>query len=113
MSKVTDITSILDIERPVLKVFDKEYEVNNHWTKVIGLTQLQKKMSKNATDEEGIHFMNDVLVLFLGEESTKEIQALNVDIAGYRSIFESVISIATGKEVKLDKEDEEKETVTP
>lgn len=102
MSKVYDITNSLETEKPRIKIFNKEYEVDHNSKKMIKIRAMQKEVKEDTDDEVVLKFMANALVLLLGEKNAKEVEDLGLCMKDYRNVIVACMSLASGNEVKLE-----------
>ena len=91
MSKVYDLTGRIDNEKPVIKIGDKEFKVNdNHKLVILVQTEMEKK-----SDIETFTFVFNKL---LGEKAAKEIEDMELSFAATKTLFIAVMAAAAGEE---------------
>ena len=94
MAKIYDITSKLDIEKPIIKLGGKDFEVNDNHKLVI---LIQNKIS-TLKDEEAFSFVFEKL---LGKEAAKEIENMNLSFKNIKIVFLAVMAAASGEELEV------------
>ena len=93
MAKVYDLTAKIDNERPIIKIGEKEFKVNdNHKTVILVQAELQKKSETEAFD-----FVFEKL---LGEEAAKEIEKMDLSFSNVKTLFLAVMAAASGEELE-------------
>ena len=93
MAKVYDLTGKISNEKPIIKIGDKEFKVNdNHKTVILVQAELEKK-----SETEAIDFVIEKL---LGAEAAKEIDAMNLSFANTKTLFLAVMAAASGEELE-------------
>lgn len=95
MAKTIDITSRLTNERPILKIGDKEYPIDNRKNTVF---QIQAKMDEGG---KGTEYIDEVLELALGKEAAKEINESDITFDAYQIIFIAALSGALGEDFEV------------
>lgn len=93
MAKVYDLTAKIDNEKPVIKIGDKEFKVNdNHKAVILVQAELEKK-----TDTEAFDFVFEKL---LGTDAAKEIDAMELSFSSAKTLFMAVMAAASGEELE-------------
>lgn len=93
MAKVYDLTAKLSVEKPIIKIGEKEFTVNdNHKTVLLVQAELEKKSEVEAFD-----FVFEKL---LGKESKAEIDNMNLSFGGIKTLFMAVMAAASGEELE-------------
>ena len=94
MGKVYDLTAKISNDKPVIKMGDKEFEVNdNHKTVLIVQSQLEGKKEGEVFDF--------VFSKLLGEKSKKEIDAMELSFSSIKTVFIAVMAAASGEEFEV------------
>ncbi|MNO37499.1 hypothetical protein D3C76_275820 [compost metagenome] len=93
MAKTIDITSRLTNERPILKLGDKSYKIDNRKNTVL---TIQAKM-----DEDESMDLDGVLELALGKQAVKEINESDISFADYQIIFVAALAGALGEDFEV------------
>lgn len=95
MAHVIDITSKLEAAKPVIKIGDKEYEVNDDKNTVLKMQQ-----GLLAEDEDNYNQMIAALQALFGKEKLKEIEKDNPGITTRVSmiqvLFKSILAAVEG-----------------
>ena len=94
--KVIDLSDELSSENPVLKLGDKEYEIDTRFKVVL---ELDKLFKANKPDME---FIQAFLSVALGKDAAKEIMGMNLKVKSYKRIIGVI-----GDEIKGESDDEE------
>lgn len=93
MAKVYDLTAKIDNEKPVIKIGDKEFKVNdNHKLVILVQAEMEKK-----SDQEAFSFVFEKL---LGEDSAKEIEDMGLSFKSTKTLFLAVMAAASGEELE-------------
>lgn len=93
MAKVYDLTGKIDNEKPVIKIGDKEFKVNdNHKLVILVQANLEKK-----SDQDAFNFVFEQL---LGEDSAKEIEDMGLSFKNTKTLFLAVMAAASGEELE-------------
>lgn len=93
MAKVYDLTAKLSVEKPIIKIGDKEFEVNdNHKLVILVQSELEKR-----SDAEAFDFVFEKL---LGKEAKKEIDDMELSFLGIKTLFIGVMAAASGEELE-------------
>lgn len=92
-AKTIDITSKLTNDRPILKLGDKEYPVDNRKNTVL---TIQSKMDEAESPD-----LDEVLELALGKEAVKEINASDISFADYQIIFIATLAGALSEDFEV------------
>ena len=94
MAKVYDLTAKLSVDKPIIKIGEKEFEVNDDH-KVVLLVQGELE---NKSDSDAFDFVFEQL---LGEESKVEIDSMNLSFSGIKTLFMAVMAAASGEELEV------------
>lgn len=94
MTKTIDITSRLTREKPVLKIGDKEYQIDNSKNAVF---TVQAKMDQDIRDTA----LDDVLEILLGKKAVQEINKSDISFADYQIIFIAAMAGAMNEEFEV------------
>lgn len=93
MAKIYDLTAKLSNDKPVIKIGDKEFKVNdNHKAVLLVQTELDKK-----SDAEAFDFVFEKL---LGKDAKKEIDNMELSFANIKILFLAVMAAASGEELE-------------
>ena len=93
MAKVYDLTGKISNEKPIIKIGDKEFNVNdNHKTVILVQAELEKK-----TETEAFNFVFEKL---LGEDAAKEIDEMDLSFGNVKTLFLAVMAAASGEELE-------------
>ena len=92
MSKVYDITSKISTEKPVIKIGDKEYTVDNGKNTMLLVSQ---ELSNSDNQIKG---MDKAVELLLGEDAFKEIEGMNLSIDATRTLFIALMASVNGED---------------
>lgn len=95
MAKTIDITSKLTNERPILKIGDREYPIDNRKNTVF---QIQAKIDEGG---EGMAYIDEVLEFALGKEAAKEINESDITFEAYQIIFIAALAGALGEDFEV------------
>ena len=87
--KVYDLTEDLSSEASVIKIGEKEYEINTGFKTVMELDKMFKK------DQSDTAFVKDFLGTALGKKAADELIALDKPLKFYKKIIEII-----GEEIK-------------
>lgn len=88
MSKVYDISAKLTNERPKIKLGeDKIYEVDNRKNTILKMQQMLQK-----ADIDDLDFLDEAIEMLLGEKAAKDIDEMDLSIAGYQTIFITIMA---------------------
>lgn len=90
--KVYDITSKLENEKPVVRIGEKDFEINNSKNAMIKVNEI----CKNSTDD--FEIINEVLEELLGKGNAEIIEAMNLSVTGYKAVFIAVLAGAGDEE---------------
>lgn len=92
MSKVYDITSKISTEKPIIKMGDKEYAVDNSKNTMLLVSQ---ELSNSDNQLKG---MDKAVELLLGEDAFKEIENMKLSIDATRTLFIALMASVNGEE---------------
>lgn len=88
MSKVYDISPKLTNEKPKIQIAEnKIYEVDNRKNTIL---LMQQKLEK--ADINDLNFLDEAIEMLLGEKAAKEIDEMDLSIAGYQTIFIAIMA---------------------
>ena len=88
MSKVYDISAKLTNERPKIQIAEnKIYEVDNRKNTIL---LMQQKLEKADIDD--LNFLDEAIEMLLGEKAAKDIDEMDLSIAGYQTIFITIMA---------------------
>lgn len=87
--KVYDLTEDLSSEAAVIKVGEKEYEINTGFKSVMELDKAFKK------GQDDVAFVKEFLSISLGKKATEELIALDKPMKFYKKIIDVI-----GEEIK-------------
>lgn len=94
MAKVYDLTAKLSVEKPIIKIGEKEFEVDdNHKTVLFVQAELEKKSEAEAFDV--------VFEKLLGKDAKKEIEEMGLSFNGIKTLFMAVMAAASGEELEV------------
>ncbi len=94
MAKVYDLTAKMDHEKPVIKIGEKEFKVNdNHKMVILVQAELEKKSETEAFD-----FVFEKL---LGKEAAEEIDKMELSFGNIKTLFLAVMAAASGEELEV------------
>lgn len=93
MSKVIDLSHVLTVKKPVLKLGENKYTINNTKNAVILANAKFKNMDEDDLDLGAI---DEVLTILLGKKVVEEIDALELPFTAYQEIFTTVTEQAFG-----------------
>ena len=93
MAKVYDLTAKIGNEKPIIKIGDKEFKVNDgHKTVILVQAELEKKPEHEAFD-----FVFEKL---LGKEAKEEIDDMDLSFSEAKTLFLAVMAAASGEELE-------------
>lgn len=92
-AKVFDLTEKFTTEKPILKIGDKEYTIDNSVEKALKISDIDSNLSQN---EYVIKFLNETL----GEKAVQEIDILKYSVSTLMEIFYAVTSAITEEDVE-------------
>ena len=88
MSKVYDISAKLTNEKPKIQIAEnKIYEVDNRKNTIL---LMQQKLEKADIDD--LNFLDEAIEMLLGEKAAKDIDEMDLSIAGYQTIFITIMA---------------------
>ncbi len=88
MSKVYDISAKLTNERPKIQIAEnKIYEVDNRKNTILKMQQMLQK-----ADIDDLDFLDEAIEMLLGEKAAKDIDEMDLSIAGYQTIFITIMA---------------------
>ena len=90
--KVYDITSKLNNEKPVIRIGEQDFEINNSKNAMMRVNEI----CKNSTDD--FEIINEVLEELLGKENAEIIEKMELSVSGYRAVFIAVLAGAGDEE---------------
>ena len=90
--KVYDITSKLKNEKPVVRIGDKDFNVDNSKDAMIRVNEI----IKNNTDD--FEIMGHVLSELLGSENAETIENMKLSMSDYKTVFIAVLAGAGDEE---------------
>lgn len=93
MAKVYDLTAKITADRPIIKIGDTEFEVNDNYKTVV---LVQGELGK-MDSQETFDFVFDKL---LGKEAVKKIDELKLNFASTKTLFIAVMAAACGEEME-------------
>lgn len=85
MGRVYDITSKLTNERPKIKIYDKEYEINDSKNTAIAIRQL----ALNTTLDD-LSRMDKITELALGKEALEYVNSLDLSVTCYSNVINAI-----------------------
>lgn len=94
MAKYYDITSKIDTEKPVIKIGEKEFIVEDDFKVVMSA---QSAVSKE--EDEGKVF-DTIFIKLLGKNQTKELEDMHLSAKNVKTVFLAVMAAATGEELE-------------
>ncbi len=92
-SKVIDLTEKFTTERPIIKIGEKEYPVDNSTENVLALGNIDSSKSEN---EYILEYLNKTL----GEKAVKEIDILKYPFNVLMELFYAVTSAITEEDIE-------------
>lgn len=92
-ARIIDLTDKFTTEKPVLKIGEKEYQVDNSTENVLSLNKIDT--SKNETD-----YILEYLNKTLGEKAVQEINILNYPFSVLMELFYAVTSAITEEDIE-------------
>lgn len=102
-----DLDAYFDLQKPTIKIFDKVYEVNNDYKKVLAA---QQKFSLPRPDADSAAVMRELLEdnLMGGQQAADEILAHDMPFAFWNLLQFGVLAAMTGRPVEQLREAAEK-----
>jgi hypothetical protein len=94
MSKVYDITSKIELEKPVVKIGEKVFEVNDDFKVVMSA---QSAVGKESDQTK---VFDTVFTKLLGEKQAKELDEMHLSAGNVKTVFLAVMAAATGEELE-------------
>lgn len=94
--KVIDLTDELSTESPILKLGDKEFEIDTRFKVVLDLDKLFK------AGEPDMEFIKKALAITLGKKASEELLEMNLPLKAYKRIIGVIV-----EEIKGSSDDEE------
>ncbi|MEG0495607.1 MAG: hypothetical protein RR579_06340 [Eubacterium sp.] len=95
MARVIDITSKLKNEAPVVKIGDKEYEVDNHKDTMLALAEKPQEPEGMAKE------IDKTLECLLGKKALEEINAIGLRMPDLKVVFIAVMAAASDEEYEV------------
>lgn len=107
MTKLYDISAKITNELPTIKITDEIIvTVNNRKSTILNLQAMIAQSERNAKEHpeetEGdneLIIMNKALSMMIGEKKTDEINALDLPINEYKTVYEAVLKVAQGIDI--------------
>lgn len=93
-AKVFDLTEKFTIEKPVLKIGQKEYQIDN------SVENAMKLNSLDTTNKSENEYVLEFLTLALGEKAIKEIDFYKYPLGTLMEVFYVVTSALTEEDVE-------------
>ncbi len=90
--KIYDITSKLKNEKPVVRIGDKDFNVDNSKDAMIRVNEI----IKNNTDD--FEIMSSVLSELLGSDGAENIENMKLSMKDYKTVFIAVLAGAGDEE---------------
>lgn len=94
MATVLDITSKLALEEKILKIGDQEFRVDDSKNTVLQAMAAVERTE--GSDTGGFTAMDKALELLIGEDAVKALDAMHLNLEGYKNVFIAVMSLASG-----------------
>lgn len=92
-AKIIDLTEKFTTEKPILKIGNKEYEINNATENVLSLSNIDT--SQTETD-----YVLEYLNRTLGEKAVQEINILKYPFSVLMELFYAVTSAITEEDIE-------------
>lgn len=92
-AKIIDLTEKFTTEKPILKIGNKEYEINNATENVLSLSNIDT--SKTETD-----YVLEYLNRTLGEKAVQDINILKYPFSVLMELFYAVTSAITEEDIE-------------
>jgi len=86
MGRIIDISSRLDTSKPILKVGDKEYPVNNTLETMVKMEELMTDMGNIAQCEKAIE-------IALGAKAAKELNVIKRSFNDFKIIIAAIMAL--------------------
>lgn len=92
-AKIFDLTEKCTTEKPILKIGDKEYQIDNSVEKALKIGNIDNNLSQN---DYVIKFLNETL----GEKAVQEMNIMKYSVGTLMEIFYAVTSAITEEDVE-------------
>ena len=94
MAKHFDLSTILQDEKPTIKIGDKPYTVNDEKSNVLILN------SKLEKEDNSIESIDVAIAQLLGEEAVEELNSMSISLSAYKEIFYTLIACVQDEEIE-------------
>lgn len=92
-AKIIDLSEKFTTEKPIIKIGEKEYQVDNSTETVLSLSNIDSSKSENE-------YILDYLNKTLGEKAVKEIDILKYPFKVLMELFYAVTSAITEEDIE-------------
>ena len=93
MAKHFDLSTILQDEKPTIKIGEKTFTVNDEKSNVLILN------SKLEKEDNSIESIDVAIEQLLGKAAVKELNSLSLSISAYKEIFYTLIACVNDEEI--------------
>lgn len=99
MAKIYDISMKITNELPKMQITDDLIvTVNNRHSTILNIQAMLMEAEKN--DDTEAMTMDKALTLLIGQKSTEKINAMDLPINEYKTVYEAVMKVAQGIDIE-------------
>lgn len=91
MAKIIDITSKLSKDKPKIKIYDEEYEINN-------TVEVMLKLEEVLTNMEGLDSLEETLAIAIGKQNLKRINIKKWSVDNFQVLLAGIFAAIQGVE---------------